>query len=111
MVKKGEGAKSEILTLKRGDCFGEQALVPQESLKRTKRKASVIAKGPQNVVCLALTPEAFHNVQHGSLLGWTRHLRFEPCTWLPKTFVLEPLYRELYKLITQALPEARWTTI
>ncbi len=80
VVKKGEGAKSEILTLKRGDCFGEQALVPQESLKRTKRKASVIAKGPQNVVCLALTPEAFHNVQHGSLLGWTRQLATDIAT-------------------------------
>jgi len=73
LVKKGEGAKSEIVTLKRGDCFGEQALVPRDALKQTKRKASVIAKGPQNVVCLSLAPEHFHRM-HGHIEGWMRQL-------------------------------------
>jgi hypothetical protein len=78
VVHKGTHAvmdsRSEILTLKRGDCFGEQALAPPEKLKRTKRKASIVSKGPQNVVCLALTPEIFHSVQHGSFRSWSRQL-------------------------------------
>ena len=73
VVRKGDGAKSELMTLKRGDCFGEQALVPSDVLKRTKRKAAVIAKGPQNVVCLSLAPSALHACV-GSISGWTRQL-------------------------------------
>ena len=56
IVKRGE--RGELATLKRGDCFGEQALVPAEVLKKGKRRGSVIASGTDNLVTLSLSADS-----------------------------------------------------
>ena len=69
IVKKGEGTKSEVLVLRRGDCFGEQALVPPDKLRRQKRKTSIIAKGPTSVMTLMLSADDFNRLR-GPMGNW-----------------------------------------
>lgn len=57
LVKKS-GGKEEVCMLRRGECFGEQALLGAAStIKAGKRRASVAVQG-QELVVLSLTAEA-----------------------------------------------------
>ena len=68
-----QGSKSsEVVTLGRGDCFGEQALVPADMMKKAKRKTSVTCHAHTPLVALALSADDLCTVE--SLDRWSRQL-------------------------------------
>lgn len=71
-VKKGEGAKGDIATLTRGDCFGEQALVPNDMWKRMRRKTSVVAR--ESTVVLLMSSDAFIALCPSLNSSWSEQL-------------------------------------
>lgn len=61
-----------MATLGRGDCFGEQALVPADIMRKAKRKTSVICHGHTALVALSLSADDLRTVE--SLSRWSRQL-------------------------------------
>ena len=76
------GGGMPILTLKRGDCFGEQALVTAAATpagrraQGARRKSSIIVPaGATSVVTLKLTPQTFQRLREcASLDEWATQL-------------------------------------
>ena len=65
-VVQGENAKNrgkELTTLVRGDAFGEQALLPSDLMKRTKRKTSIVVAGSEPLIALGLTRYALTSLR------------------------------------------------
>ena len=64
IVKKGE--KHEVARLERGECFGEQALLPPEMMKPHRRRVSVVAaSGDAHLVTLSLTADGLNSLLEG----------------------------------------------
>jgi CRP-like cAMP-binding protein len=66
---KQEGDHGPIATLHRGDCFGEQALLPPEEMKPSKRRTTVVASAREKVVTLSLTPASFAELRALGSIG------------------------------------------
>lgn len=61
-----------MATLGRGDCFGEQALVSADIMRKAKRKTSVTCHGHTALVTLSLSADDLRTVE--SLSRWSRQL-------------------------------------
>jgi hypothetical protein len=59
-----------LATLRRGDCLGEQALVPAESMRRVRRKASVVVEDGQGLKALSLSLAALSSLPGRQVAVW-----------------------------------------
>jgi len=70
LVLRGVGHKDteELTMLRRGDCFGEQSLLPRP----TKRRTSIVASGEEPLIVLELSMDAL--AKHELLRPWAAEL-------------------------------------
>lgn len=57
-VRKAQGSKVDVATLRREDCFGEQSLLRADAMKRTRRKTTIYNSGGKPLVTFTIGLDA-----------------------------------------------------
>jgi CRP-like cAMP-binding protein len=76
VVRKAQGSRVDVATLRRGDCFGEGCLLRAEgTTKPAKRKTTVCVAGTKPLVTFTIRPEVLHGLPF--MLSWLAALVHE----------------------------------